>query len=418
MNSTSVQQEYTMKLEPPQETPKLETFSEKVKKRIMETQANKKKLFKKLECKPVDTTLVNDIRKTPKYTRHLQELVSNKIQIEKLPMVKLNAQCFVVLQNKLPSKEKDSGSFVLPCVIGNTIVNNALVDLGVSISIMPFFVFKRLGLGNPRPVNMVIELADRSMQSPKGIVENVLVKIHKFIFVVDFVILDIVKDNKVPIIVGRPMLATAHTRIDVFGGKISLKVGKEQVIFNANEGATPITVSTGCLIQNFDVIDDIDGPDDLEEFLMNDNLNGDLGNFLQDNSLFPNYETNSLFPDKSSREIWSPTKGFQYFDNDFGSRINELIAIDDLWGDLNSGALNSKQPLKTEFHSIGNRVNRYNPYNLQITYKIGFVNFNPYIDPISQFNLMSRSAYNSIMKQELTYTGNNIGYAVTDIITA
>ncbi|GJY50539.1 homeodomain-like protein [Tanacetum coccineum] len=249
--------------------------------------------------------------------------------------------------------------------------SNALADLGASISVIPFSMFKRLGLGNPRPVNMVIEMADRSMQSPKGIVENVLVKIHKFIFPVDFVILDIVEDNKVPIILGRPMLATAHAKIDIFGGKISLEVGKEQVIFNANKGATPITVSP-------------------------------------DNNLFPNYETNSPFPDKSSREIWSPTKGFQDFDNDFGSRIDELVFIDDIWGDLDPGTLNSKQPLNLEFHSIGNRVNRYNPYNLQITCKIGFVNFNPYIDPISPFNVMSRTTYNSIMKRELTYTGNNI----------
>ncbi|GJS94436.1 hypothetical protein Tco_0801404 [Tanacetum coccineum] len=201
---------------------------------------------------------------------------------------------------------------VTPCVIGNTTVSNALADLGASISVMLFFIFKRLGLGNPRPVNMVIEMADRSMQSPKGIVENVLVKIRKFIFLVDFVILNIVKDNMVPIIEGRPMLATAHARIDVFGGKISLEVVKEQVIFNANEGATPIT----------------DSPD---------------------NKLFLNYETNSPFPDKSLSEIWSPTKGFQDSDNEFGSRIDELIAIDDLWGDLDSGALNSYLYKKMEF---------------------------------------------------------------------
>ncbi|GKA35904.1 reverse transcriptase domain-containing protein [Tanacetum coccineum] len=235
MNSTSIQQECIMKLEPPQETPKLETFSKKVKKRNMETQANEEKLLKKLECKPVNATLVNDIQKTPEYTQHLQELVSNKIQIEKLSMVKLNARCSVVLQNELPPKEKDPGSFVLPCIIGNTTVSNALADLGASISVMPFSMFKRLGLRNPRSVNMVIEMPDRSMQSPKGIVENVLVKIHKFIFPVNFIILDIVEDKKVPVILGRPMLATAHARIDVFGGKILLEVGKEQVIFNANE---------------------------------------------------------------------------------------------------------------------------------------------------------------------------------------
>nr|GEV47141.1 hypothetical protein [Tanacetum cinerariifolium] len=220
-------------------------------KRIRETHANEEKLLKKLECEPVNTTLVNDIRKTPEYTWYLQELVSNKIQIEKLSMVKLNARCSALLQNKLPPKEKDPGSFVLPCAIGNTTVRNDLANLGASISVMSFSMFRCLGVGNLRPVNMVIEMADRSMQSPKGIVENVLVKIHKFIFPVDFVILDIVEDHKVPINLGRPMLTTAHPRIDVFEGKISLEVGKEQVIFNANKGATPISVSPICVIQNF-----------------------------------------------------------------------------------------------------------------------------------------------------------------------
>ncbi|GJW37908.1 retrovirus-related pol polyprotein from transposon TNT 1-94 [Tanacetum coccineum] len=246
----------------------------------METQANEEKLLKKLESEPVNTTLVNDIQKTPEYTRHLQELVSNKIQIEELSMVKLNARCSAVLQNRFPPKIIDTGSFVLPCIIGNTTVSNALADLGASISVIPFSMFKHLGLGNPRPDIMVIEMADRSMQSPKGIVENVLVKIHKFSFLVDFVILDIVEDNKVLIILGRPMLATVHARIDVFGGKISLEVGKELVIFNTNEGATPVTVSLVCAIKDFDVIDNIKGPGDLEEFLMDDDFNGDLDNFL------------------------------------------------------------------------------------------------------------------------------------------
>ncbi|GJU28942.1 zinc knuckle CX2CX4HX4C containing protein [Tanacetum coccineum] len=265
--------------------------------------------------------------------RHKEELVSNKIQIEELSMVKLIARCSAVLQNELPPKEKDPVSFVLPCIIGNTTVSNALADLGASISVMQFSMFKRLGLGNPRPVNMVIEMADRSMQSLKEIVKNVLVKIHKFIFPVDFVILDIVEDNKVPIILGRPMLATAHARIDIFGGKISLKVGKEQVIFKANEGSTPVTVSPVCAIKDFDVIDNIEGPDDLEEFLMDDDLNGDLGNFLQDNNLFLKYEApgdNPHSPNKSPSRNWNPVEEFQDSDDNLGIGTDDFIAIDDL----------------------------------------------------------------------------------------
>ncbi|GKA67451.1 retrovirus-related pol polyprotein from transposon TNT 1-94 [Tanacetum coccineum] len=229
---TPDRKEDAMKLEPPCETPihKVETFTEKVKKRIVENQVKGEKLLMKLESEPFNITLVKDIRKTPEYTRHLQELVSNKTKIKELSLVKLNARCSTVLQNELPPKEKDPWSFGLPCIIGTTMVSNALTDLGASISVMPFSMFKRLGFGNPKLVNMVIEMADRSMQSLKGIVENVLVKLHKFVFSVDFVILDIIEDDKVMIILGRPMLATTYARIDVFGGKISLEVGTEQII--------------------------------------------------------------------------------------------------------------------------------------------------------------------------------------------
>ncbi|GJY17663.1 retrovirus-related pol polyprotein from transposon TNT 1-94 [Tanacetum coccineum] len=233
--------------------------------------------------------------------------------------MKLNAQYSAVLQNELPPKEKDPGSFVLPCIIGNTTISNALTDLRASISVMPFSMYKRLGLGNPRPVNMVIEMVDRSMQSPKGIVENVLVKIHKFIFLVDFVILDVVEDNKVPIILGRPMLATAHARIDVFGGKFS------------------------------DIIDNIEGPDNLEEFIMDDDLNEDLGNFLQDNNLFLNYEDagdNPPSPNKSPSRNWNLVEEFQDSDNNLGIGIDNFVAIDNLWDNLDSRSLTNKQPLK------------------------------------------------------------------------
>ncbi|GJW51492.1 retrovirus-related pol polyprotein from transposon TNT 1-94 [Tanacetum coccineum] len=202
-------------------------------------------------------------------------------------MVKLNARCSTVLQNELPLKEKDPGSFILPCIIGNTTVNNALVDLGASISVMPFLMFKRLGLGTHKPISMAIEMAYMSMQSPKGIVENVLVKIDKFIFHVDFVILDIVVDNKVPIILGRPMLATAHARIYVFGRKISLEVGTEKVP------------------------EELEEPERLEEFLMNDDINRDLGYFLEENDLLPKID-------------WDTLKVLLDFDDEMGIRLEDL----------------------------------------------------------------------------------------------
>ncbi|GJW10697.1 hypothetical protein Tco_1576524 [Tanacetum coccineum] len=203
----------------PQETPTKEpgTFVKIVKRRIIEEQEKGERLPESLEKEPVNTLLVNTIRQTPDYTKS-------------------------VLQNELPPKEKYPGSFILPCIIGNTTVSKAIVDLGASISVMPLSMFKRL----------------------------------------DFVILDIIEDNKVPIILGRPMLATAHARIDVFGRKIYLEVGKEKVIFNANERKTPLSVSSVCVINDFQVPDDFGEPKNLEEFLMNDDINGDLGDFLEE----------------------------------------------------------------------------------------------------------------------------------------
>ncbi|GKB91523.1 zinc knuckle CX2CX4HX4C containing protein [Tanacetum coccineum] len=94
--------------------------------------------------------------------------------------------------------------------------NNALADLGASISVMPYSMYKRLGLGKLEPINMVIEMADNTKCTPKGIVKNLLIKIDKFIFPVDFVILNMVEDFRMPIILGRPLLVTAHAKRERF----------------------------------------------------------------------------------------------------------------------------------------------------------------------------------------------------------
>ncbi|GJZ82517.1 hypothetical protein Tco_0647690 [Tanacetum coccineum] len=144
--------------------PKTETFREKVKRRILE------------ENKEPTTT-----HDKPKH--QLQKVVSYKIK-------ELPALYSATFQNKLPQKQTDPGSFILPCIIRNHSMSNALADLGASISVMPYSLFKRLGLGSLKPIKMTIEIADRSMQSPKGIKENILVKISNFVFPVDFIILE------------------------------------------------------------------------------------------------------------------------------------------------------------------------------------------------------------------------------------
>ncbi|GKC66512.1 ribonuclease H-like domain-containing protein [Tanacetum coccineum] len=109
-----------------------------------------------------------------------------------------------LLDDALPPKEKDLGSFTLLCYINNLCFNKAIADIRASVSVMPFLTYINLGLGKLAPTKLIVELADRTVKHPKGIAENVLVGIDKFIFPVDFIVLDIPKDIKTPLILGRP----------------------------------------------------------------------------------------------------------------------------------------------------------------------------------------------------------------------
>ncbi|GKA94429.1 homeodomain-like protein, partial [Tanacetum coccineum] len=339
-------------------TLKVETFAEKVKRHIPNENS---------EGETIYNTSVNI-----EYIQ--QKLVSHEIEIEEVSMVKLNVRCSVVLQNELQPKEKYPRSFILPYAIGTTTLSNALADLGASISIMPFSLFKRLGLGNPRQINMVIEMADRSMQSPMEIVKNVLVKINKFIFPVDFIILDIIEDNKVPIILGRPMLATAHARIDVFGKKISLEVGTKQITFDINKKESPAVISPVYVINSFSEINELYEPKDLEELLLS---NDDLYFFSNDNDLLPNLESHDnilLSPTGSARFNNDSSEIFCNPNSNSSISMDDFVKMDDVWDNLDYMDLTykgTKSPVKPEFLSSSNRIHLHSPYNLQITCKIG-----------------------------------------------
>ncbi|GKA92294.1 retrovirus-related pol polyprotein from transposon TNT 1-94 [Tanacetum coccineum] len=144
------------------------------------------------------------------------------------------------ISNSIPRKEKDPRSFTLLCYINNVCFDNALADLGASVSVMPLSTFLNLGLGELAHTKLTVELVDRTVKYPKGIVENVLVGIGNFFFLVDFIILDMPEDVKVPLILGIPFLSTAHAKIDVFKRKITLRVGNEKIIFKSVKPASSL----------------------------------------------------------------------------------------------------------------------------------------------------------------------------------
>ena len=180
-------------------------------------------LFKQLH---INLPFVEALSQMPRYAKFLKDILSKKKKLEEISAVTLSNECSTILQNKerLPQKLKDPGSFTIPCTIGSLSFGRALADLGASINLLPYDIFKKLGLGEPKPTRMSIQLADRSIKYPRGIIEDVLVKIDKFIFPVDFVILDMDEDVNVPLILGRPFLATAKAIIDVHDGKLILMV--------------------------------------------------------------------------------------------------------------------------------------------------------------------------------------------------
>nr|GEV42702.1 hypothetical protein [Tanacetum cinerariifolium] len=132
-----------------------------------------------------------------------------------------------------PQKEKYPVSFTLPCYINNVCFDKALADLGASVSVMPFSTYTNPGLGILSHTRLTIELADRTIKQPRGIAKNVLVRIAKFIFPIDFIILDIPEDDDDPLIIGRPFLSTAHSKIDVFKRKITFRVEEEKLVFKS-----------------------------------------------------------------------------------------------------------------------------------------------------------------------------------------
>nr|GEV17919.1 hypothetical protein [Tanacetum cinerariifolium] len=164
----------------------------------------------------------------------LKSLLMDKPRTRYQIKAPMNMHDAAILEDALPPKVKDPRSFTIPCYINNICFEKALADLGASVSVMPYSTFTNLGLGELTPTKFIIELADRTIKCPKGIAENVLVGIDKFVFPVDFIVLNMPEDIKVSLILGRPFFSTTHTKIDVFKIKFTLRVEDDKIMFKNN----------------------------------------------------------------------------------------------------------------------------------------------------------------------------------------
>ena len=174
----------------------------------------------------VNIPLLDIIKQVPAYAKFLKDLciIKKGLGIEKKAF--LTEQVSAIIQSKNLVKYKDPGSPTISVNIGGTCIDKALLDLGASVNLLPYSMYKQLGLGELKPTNITLSLADRSVKIPKGIVEDVLVKVDKFYYPVDFVVLDTEPiangPNHVLIILERPFMASANAIINCRNGVMQL----------------------------------------------------------------------------------------------------------------------------------------------------------------------------------------------------
>ncbi|GJX39655.1 putative reverse transcriptase domain-containing protein [Tanacetum coccineum] len=300
------------------------------------------------------------------------------------------------INKSIPRKEKDPGSFTLPCFINNVFFDNALANLGDNVSVMPLSTYLNLRLGELAHTKLTAELVDMTMKYPKGIAKNVLVGIGKFVFPVDFIILDMPEDIKVPLILGRPFLSTARAKIDVFKRKITLRAGEEKIFFKSVKSARSLikTVYMLSLRERMEL--------DLEARLMGETLvlNRSLDPFFEDYT-----ELNDLnVPLELRRD-----------------------QVDDLMPTIEEGevveefrARNDARMVRIFFGypsdcDYDKKIRMDCAYNWKFSCMIGFEFLHANFFPILYVNVMSKKFHNSIMRDKIDYKGNNVVGALMNI---
>ncbi|XP_070015580.1 uncharacterized protein [Nicotiana sylvestris] len=226
----------------------------------------------------INVPLVEALEKMPSYAKFMKDLVTKKRSMN-CETIKMTHQVSAIVHS-MASKLGDPDTFTIPFTIGSGDFSKAHCDLGESINLMPYSVFKTLEIGKPRPTSMRLQMADHTMKRLLGIIDDMLVRIDKFILLEDFVILDCevdyLVDYKVSIILRRPFLTTRKALVDVESGELTFRVGDEKVVFhvsksmrklNRNEVCSFVDLVTDVIVDETSTVMNVD--DTLETFLLN-----------------------------------------------------------------------------------------------------------------------------------------------------
>ena len=197
---------------------------------------NQTEILEVLRQVKVNIPLLDMIKQVPTYAKFLKDLCTVKKGFNVNQNAFLTEQVSAIIECKTPVKYKDPGCPTISVNIGGISVEKALLDLGPSVNLLPYSMYKQLGLGELKPTSITLSLADRSIKIPKGTIEDVLIQVDKFYYPVDFVVLDTkpvaVGANHVPIILGRPFLATSNAIINFQNGVMQLSFGNMTLELN------------------------------------------------------------------------------------------------------------------------------------------------------------------------------------------
>ncbi|XP_021724275.1 uncharacterized protein LOC110691628 [Chenopodium quinoa] len=217
--------------EEPQEEVELENEGERTNEPLSVEKEKDVELLGVIKNLHVSVPFVDAMKKMPHYLKFFKDLLSGRRECK---MVSLTANCSAILSNKIPTKLKDPGNFSIPCSINGIDFDKDLCDLGASVSLMPYSVYQKLSVGTLSPTNITLQLADRAIKFLMGKVEDIPLRVGKFTFPVDFYVLEMDEDERIPIILGRPFLATSRAIMDVKEGKISLIIYNDSIEFDLN----------------------------------------------------------------------------------------------------------------------------------------------------------------------------------------
>ncbi|GJZ44547.1 reverse transcriptase domain-containing protein [Tanacetum coccineum] len=190
------------------------------------------KIFQIFQDLRFDISFADALLLMPRFAPTIKSLLMNKEKLLELAKIPLNENCSAMLLKKLPEKLRDPDKFLIPCNFPGMDVCHALADLGASINLMPLSIWKKLSLPELTPTRMTLELADRSITRPKGLAEDIFVKVGNFHFPTDFVVVDFEADPRVPLILGRSFSRTNRALIDIYEGELVLRDGYEQITFH------------------------------------------------------------------------------------------------------------------------------------------------------------------------------------------